>query len=51
MFCEVKFNVLRKKKNTKKSKLEFETEMIICGNESHDIKNIIEFSVQNTSEN
>ena len=25
--------------------------MIMCGNESHGIKNIIEFVVQNTSEN
>lgn len=48
MFFEVKFNVLRKK--TKKSKLEFATEMIICGNESDDIKNAIVFIVQNTSE-
>ena len=50
MFCEVKCNVLRKN-TTKNSKLEFATEMIIGGNESHDIKNIIEFIVQNTSEN
>ena len=50
MFCEVEFNVLRKK-TTKNSKLEFATEMIICGNQSNDIKNIIEFIAQNTSEN